>query len=449
LIAEIPPFSLIDALYLLVDAKSQQEVINAGKRIEVLMRVGRGRQDFPTEVTERVIKATASTGLLTLASDLLRRMLSSDDVLPSPIAYTAVLNALRKNGRVSQMEEVLAEVGKSCRKHNQQLQSEEDTTKEIVGVDIVAFNSFIAALCDKAVNSIESSGSDTNLEVVADKNITEVTTPSEKYLYKALNLLRGDSARKRFALLEDPDIYSYNTILSACAKCSKTKGSKGYLGCIVDGCLREMQQRGVKADAFTYNARIEIALREKSSESDIIGLIDEAISHVEIVDRYTINLALVPLLRAGRRVELMTMLRNFSASNSGNRKVVAMAFEAFLNTLVESELDFAREVFDEFFLGGKPQKQRTNHMQLSREIQVIPNQLNSSWLNRNARGDSMKPHLIEPTTRHFNMLLGGYSKLFRSLGFHRRRTDTSVENEFDISRETSISLSHKVCSVGV
>ena len=430
--------SLVDALYLLVNAKNQKEVIDAGKRIEVLMRVGRGRQDFPVEVTERVIKACASTGLLALSMDLLRRMLS-DGTFPSPMAYTAVINALRKNGRVSQVEELLAELGNSCRKINQQMKSEGEKN---VGVDIVAFNSFIAALCEAAVKatpyvvptSTEIVGADEeNLDerFFGESNSNQTTSSTEKYLYKALNLLKADNARQKFELLEEPDIYSYNAILSATAKCSRSSASTLFFDHIVNVCLEGMKERRIKPDIFTYNARIEIALEAKSST--VIELIDEARAHVEI-DRYTINLALIPLLKLSRYHDAMFMLRNFYRSNSSNNKMVASAFEAFINTLVQnSEVDFARKVFGEFFLSASTnQNERPAHpYQLSQE--KIDEAMNIQ-------------HNIVPTTRHFNILFGGYSKLYwPKRSYHQ--ADQSPDNKSNASRDTSISVAQKVYSL--
>lgn len=405
--------SLVDALYLLVNAKNQRQVLDAGKRIEVLMRVSRGRGGFPTEVTERVIKTTASTGLTTLSLALLRQMIS-DDVFPSPMAYIAVMNALRKNGRVSQMEELLTELASSCRRHNQRLKAEK-SAEGCEGIDIIAFNSFVAGLCDAAVKDIpytldvvETTDADTSF---SHGNSTEETTASLKYLYKAINQLKGDIARKKFELQHDPDIYSYNAILSATAKCSRISPLPGVYQSIADACLRGMEQRGVKKDSFTYNAMIEINLEaeasgNKEAQSKVMRLIDAAISLIEI-DRYTVNLALVPLLRSGRRHELMSLLRNFHKSNRHNSKMIASAFEAFLNTLVQNnEVDFARDVFDVFFLSPREQ---------NRPLTRSTTQFESRWLDAEQVFNADIPK-SPPTTRHFNILFGGYSKMYRQVG---------------------------------
>jgi len=406
--------SLVDALYLMVNAKNQKEVIYAGKRIEVLMKIGRGRHNFPVEVTERVIKATAEIGLVALSLDLLRRML--EDSFPSPIAYIAVINALRKNGRLSLIEDILTELGNSCRSHNKEPRT---STSEAMGVDIVAFNSFIAALCGAAVKDIpfSSQGGSTGLENFDDmsfngNNSTDATSSSQKYLYKALNLLKGDTARKRFALSDDPDIYSFNTVISAAAKCSRSVSSD-FIHFIMDSCLRSMKLRGLEADSFTYNARIQAELgfgeQDDNKNSKAIQLIDAAFSENKF-DRYTVNLAIIPLLQYDRHHELLKIMRSFYVSNANNGKLVSSAFEAFLNTLVQNyELDYANSVFEEFFLSSHQEKKSPNRFQMSQEIHVVTN---GSWA-KNQFGKGVKIGSIEPTTRHFNILLSGYSKMYR------------------------------------
>jgi hypothetical protein len=412
--------------------------------------VGRDRQDFPVEVTERVIKATASTGLVALSLDLLRRMLKSG-TFPSSMAYAAVLNALRKNGRTMQMEELLTELGSTSRKiHSLQQKSDKDIIPpgHDVGVDIIAFNTFIAALCDAAVKempfltpSSKESDSAKDMETFdskffSDNNTTEVTSPSEQYLYKALNLLRGTIAKTRFELLEDPDVYSFNALLAACAKCVRSAASMDFAQSIVDACLREMKHRGIKADAFTYNARIEVALQSETSGNEAMRLVDEAISDPDTeIDRYTINLALVPYLKAGRRDEVMNILRNFYQSSS-NTRLVSSAFEAFLNTLVQNdEVDFAAEVFNDFFLSPRRSGNEASRIQLSHEIRVMI---------KDPDMDFQASNLISPSTRHFNVLFAGYSKAYRSLVTQHQLPDSTSTNESIESENVSLALTKKV-----
>jgi pentatricopeptide repeat protein len=371
--------SLVDALYLMHHANSQTEVLDAEKRIKVLLK---NPSEFPLEVTERVIRATSLAGL-SLSVDLLQLLLRGDDpVLPSSIAYISVLSFLRRNGRVDRLEETLAELASVSRG----IQRKNPSSN--FGIDIVAFNTYLGAICDAAVAGRPYPSFDDKDEITESNmfnftnfnNTLDGTTSSEKYLYKGLNLLRGDVARKKFALECDPDIYSFNSLLAAVAKCSKPGRN---LRSISDSCLLTMKKQGVDCDTLTYNARIQAAVAA-DEEDYAIQLIDELliVNPNLAVDRYTINLALIPFVKAQRKGQILALMRDFYDDNAGrNNQIIVSAFEAFLNTLVQSdEVGLARDVFDAFFLSIPKDR-----MQLT----------------------GIRPN---PTTKHFNIMLSGYSK---------------------------------------
>lgn len=370
--------SLVDALYLMVNANSQKEVLDAEKRLKVLLK---NPLEFPLEVIERVIRATSLAGL-SLSVDLLQMLLRADNaVLPSPIAYISVLSFLRKNGRIDRLEETLTELAYVSRRIQMKNPSQP-------GIDIVAFNTYLGSICDAAVADRpyslcdnESEMLDSNLISFTNFNNTlGATSPSENYLYKALNLLRGDVARKKFALDSSPDSYSFNSLLAAVAKCSKPGRN---LRSITDSCLLTMKKQNIKQDTLTYNARIQ-SLIAANEENDAIQLIDELIANPNLdADRYTINLSIMPFINARRKGHLLSLMRDFYDVNAGkDNRIIVSAFEAFLNTLVQNdEIRLARQVFDAFFLSiPKERMQFTG---------IRPN----------------------PSTKHFNILFSGYSKI--------------------------------------
>lgn len=430
--------SLVDALYLMVNANSQKDVLDSEERVGVLMR---HPNKFPAEVNERVIKATAMAGLSSLSLSLLRALLEDEsrDALPSPMAYTAVLNALRKNGRIDRLEGTLAELAAACRRMSSR-------TGKKVRVDVVAFNVLLAALCDAAVKGRQFPSSAPG--IATDEGLhfnftsmasnassggypTMETPSSEKYLYKALNLLKGDVARTRFALAGDPDGYSYNSVLDAVARCSKPSfdGEDHCTRSMMTSCLREMKGRRIKPDALTYNAQIRGALARQDEEA-AIELIDEVILDPSSeLDRFTINFALAPFLRAGRRDDLWLLLREFyhknvAGSGKNNNRVVSSAFEAFLNTIVQDtgDVNFADEVFREFFLPTPVKSARTDkRIQVSQMVHVLEEDAIVPSLTY--RRYAEKSNCPAPSTRHFNILFAGYSKAHLSavsrLGKHR------------------------------
>jgi len=334
------------------------------------------------EVTERVIRATSLAGL-SLSIDLLKLLLRGDDVaaLPSSIAYISVLSYLRKIGRIDRLEETLAELANVSRRIQIKTPSQS-------GIDIVAFNTYLGAICDAAVADRRFSSSlDNDIEKL-DSNLFNFTnfnntldgaTSSEKYLYKGLNLLRGDVARKKFALDRGPDIYSFNSLLTAVAKCSKP--GRNLLS-ITDSCLLTMKKQGIECDTLSCNARIQAAIAA-NEEDRAIQLIDELLASPKLdADRYTINLALMPFVKSGRKGQMLALMKDFYEINAGkNNRIIVSAFEAFLNTLVQhDEVELARDVFDAFFLSIPKDR-----MQLT----------------------GIRPN---PTTKHFNIMLGGYGK---------------------------------------
>ena len=252
--------------------------------------------------------------------------------LPSPMAYTAVLNNLRRSGKIDKLEDTLAELASWCRMSTQKTGFEE------VGVDLIAFNIFLASLCDAAVNEVPFSSSTIDVDekkTLGSFNFTSLTSnstttsSSEKYLYKAINLLRGDTARTRFALETDPDRYSYNSVLNAAAKCSKPGAE--YTKSIMLSCLRGMKERGITMDMFTFNARIQAALQSHDDEA-AIKIIDTIIQDPNLeLDRYTIDLLLKPFINNGRRDDIWYILDGFYEANiESNSKVLSSGKSAFV-----------------------------------------------------------------------------------------------------------------------
>jgi hypothetical protein len=439
--------SLVDVLHLLVDARNQRDVIDAERRLGIIMK---NPSEFPFEVIERVIKATAMAGLASMSSSLLNEALShgvgnNATVVPSPMAYTAVMNALRRIGRIDGMESTLTKLAGACRRAS-------DIKGERMGVDVVAFNAYLAALCDAAMNESPFSSSASS-DVIDDdefaafnftslETYTSTTSSSDKYLSKALNLLRGDAARRKFALETDPDKYSYNQVLNAAAKCLKPDNDNRIAKSIMTSCLRGMTERGIKADILTYNARLQAALATDGEEA-AIELYDQILSDPNVApDRYTINFMLRPFVYARRPDKIWTMLNNFYEKNvEGNSYVMSSAFEAFLITLVGmGEIELSRDIFQAFFL--KMPKKQTKRMHLSRIVHVMnsgdqPRQnaamslVDSVKIKSNFQASVQPNTLLPPKTRHFNILLGGYSKAYHSVISKVGRTLNLVSNKND------------------
>ena len=415
--------SLIDTLYMMVNAYNQKEVLDAEKRLKILMR---NPKIYPPEVNERVIKATAMAGLASFSAALLKEAFLHDngETIPSSMAYTAVLNALRKAGELDRMEETLADLATVSRRVSLK-------TGENIGIDIVAFNTYLAAICDAVVQGIPFSPSAASIrddkvyeEEMKWFNFTSLesyskTSAPEKYLSKAANLLRGDIARTRFALGDDPDEYSYNQVLNAAAKCSKLDDDDRFTKSIILSCLKGMKDRGIQPNMFTYNARLQATLASNNQDA-AVQLIDQILSDQNVTpDRYTIDFMLRPFINANRWDDIWSTLTTFYEANiESDTEMVSSAFEAFLITIVQSgEIEFARDLFQHFFLKLPKHHKR---VQVSRLVHVInfgQPQLMNNGINDESgttKGSTLPNIHLPPKTKHFNILLGGYSKAYQS-----------------------------------
>ncbi len=422
--------SLIDALHAMVNAYNQKDVLDAEKRLKVLMR---NPKKYSPEVNERVIKATAMAGLASFSSALLKEAFLHDngETIPSSMAYTAVLNALRKVGELDRMEEILTDLATVSRRVSLQ-------TGEKNGIAIVAFNTYLAAICDAVVQGLPFSPSAASIrddedyeEDMKGFNFTSLesyskTSAPEKYLSKAANLLRGDIARTRFAVGDDPDEYSYNQVLNAAAKCSKLNDDDRFTKSIILSCLKGMKDRGIQPNMFTYNARLQATLASDNQDA-AVQLIDQIISDQNAPDRYTINFMLIPFINADRRDDIWSTLTTFYEANiESNSELVSSAFEAFLVTIVQSgEIEFARDLFQHFFLKLPKHHKRVQVSRLVHVINVGQPQLKMNGISDESsatKGSTLQSSHLPPKTKHFNILLGGYSKAYQSTVSKARRS---------------------------
>jgi pentatricopeptide repeat protein len=190
-----------------------------------------------------------------------------------------------------------------------------------------------------------------------------------------------------------------------------------------------MNERGIKPDILTYNARLQAILATSSDGGEAaIQLYNQILSDTNVTpDRYTINFMLNPFIHNGQCDEVWSMLNNFYIMNvEENNSMVSSAFEAYLVTLVDNgEIEFARAVFQSFFL-KLPKKQQSKRMQLSRLVHVMDNEETTKDDKKISLMDTMKiksisqrgiePNtLLPPKTKHFNILLGGYSKAYQDV----------------------------------
>jgi len=368
---------LIEALWKLCKATTQKDVVEAGRVIEGLNITSREKFSFP--VQERVMKAAAMIGLLNLSLNLLYSMIGNsnteldiniptDDMsthstyIPSYMAYTAVLNTLRRTRKTDQMRKTIEDMASACRRASTNL-------------NVVAFNTYLAALCDKAISS----------QNTAPENARDI-------LSEPLAMIQPGVASEKYAVMGGPETFSFNTVLNAAASI------KNHL--IVNEIIGLMELQGLVADVYTYNARLKALQSIKMDDTAIaqsIVIIEEILASSNVKpDAYTIELALGTLAREGRIGDILSLLGNFNPADK-RKESVSNAYTTFLLALVKGgEVECARFILDTYIIS----QSKTSHVDVS---------------NRDDVDDNLKKSIVlpSPSSRHFNCVIEGYCAVMK------------------------------------
>lgn len=283
---------LLEAMKALLQARNQREIKAVGRRLDKLDIIG--GESYP--IQERVVKATALSGLLTTSLTIVNGMLDSN-YLPSQIAYIPVCSALRRADEIQQLEDLMYNLAETARQQQ-------------TSVDVVAWNIYLAALCDS------------------------VDDPNDPILGIVWKWMDPAVARDQFST--EPDQISFNTLVFAAARA----GNKT----LVEKVWEEMQkQDGFEQTIRAYNSRLMVSDKEER-----LAIFDEICATKSLTpDRYTVDLLLYPLIQVGRMGDVETLVENFIASSSERMK--RDAFSAFLSTLIkEGDVTSARALFDTY-----------------------------------------------------------------------------------------------------
>lgn len=362
---------LVEALTLLYQARTQQQVLEAGRLLSSIDIAN--TQVLP--VQERVVKAASMTGLIQFATALTDTMLAKNH-LPSEICQDALCDTLRRAGRLGRLQEMLLQFGSVASPQQQQIST-------------VAFNTYLAALCDVvtgkdlAITTQQLHGTDITSLSSTNSRQTEALEEAWKWL--------RDPADTRRRMAVSPDPISYATVIQAAASVGNRT--------LVDLIWGEMRTQNIQPNICAYNARLRTVstsssrntlgqgsrLMGEKRDREMLQVWDNEIARDEHVkpDKYSIDLILLPLIRAGRVGDVECLLDTFVKRNSS--KVVSNAFTAFLLTIVGGgELSTARALFETYILPT-----------------LAP-------VVESDAGGMIR--MVRPATRHFNVLLEGYRK---------------------------------------
>ena len=358
---------LVQALTLLANAATTSQVTQAGRRLQSLPLLPSDNknsdhdnddaghsntQAFDSailqqrqEVLERVIKATAMTGLNTLAWNYVVAGFLDRGQVPSIQVQDALCSSLRRSGKLERLEEFLLRLGKIATSFEENKLPDESSSSK---VSTAAFNIYLAALLSLSAR-------------FSGRKMTDRMVSSDR-LDKAWQWI----SRAPTELKVVPDAVSYATVLQGAHR------NQSLVSTVWD----HMMKQGIPRNIVAYNARLRVL-----SPDDALGLWERILQDKSVSpDRYTIDLMLLPLIRSGRTGEVEALLDDFITSNSDN--VVADAVAAFLVTLVRGgELAAARSIFQTF---------------------LVPS------LSSVVTADAGRLRLVMPTTRHINILLEGH-----------------------------------------
>jgi pentatricopeptide repeat protein len=253
-------------------------------------------------------------------------------------------------------------------------------------ISTVSFNTYLAALCELVINDQRGK---------AQKQVTVRTANScADSLDRAWQWLR-DPEETYSTLAVKLDAVSYATVIQAAAA--------GGNRTLVDLIWQEMMEREIQPNIVAYNARLRsLAGRTGAADDAVLKVWDEEIKpNPELQpDKYSIDLLLLPLIRAGRVGDVENLLDNFAQRKSDRE--VSMSFTAFLQTIVRGgELSTARALFETYIL---------------------------STLSPVIVGHAGAMRMVRPVVRHFNILLEGYRRQF-AMDAWKQTSSLSEERE--------------------
>ncbi|KAI2508054.1 Pentatricopeptide repeat domain [Fragilaria crotonensis] len=304
-----PNPELVQALKDLEEARTQKRVQEVGLRLENMAIY----EEESVFCQERVIKATAICGLLSISLGIFYSLLDKGHV-PSDIAYTALCKSLRQARRVTELEAVLTSLGKASK----------------TPLSPIALNTYLASLCDNV----------TKQDAISRRNLK---IDDIGQLEKARALLKAGKAYKMFRI--KPDESSYATVLHAAA----TVGNRA----MVNEVWTDMNHEGVEPNHYAYNALMKAICNEGPDfDAEAINLLEHMTRNPFLQpDRFTIDLVLLPIARTEGTDRICTLLQEFVHRQRSQPKLLEQAFSSFLNTLVKGEeVRAARAVFNNILL---------------------------------------------------------------------------------------------------
>jgi len=375
--------------------------------------------------------------------------------IPSSQSYISLLNTLRGRKMVNQMKIILHSLSNACnawnQHHNISATSEnidEKAERNIISpakVHIIAINTYIAALCDAALfngqNNQNEDDTD-NLNDYLDEAVSHVLVSSTA---------AGNDVDQRYPYLSihtKPDLHSYNTILHTAAKLQNVTVFDKVYSLLI-------HEASIHPDIYTYNARLKLCMNEDVDESEknarALEIINELQSNPNVSpDQYTIDLALIPLVKGGHVGQVLSLLDDYvfltntfspnlrnattyplAKKERRNWDQMSNAFASFLNTLVKAnEIEMAQTTFDTFLLPSSLSS--TSSLDGNGDGNEI-SKVTTMSVDVGKFGNSPSSSLVtvQPSVRHFNTLIDGYKRLVSNQKIRR------IDHDADLLKKES------------
>jgi len=375
---------IVNCLISLERVRSQKDVVLVGQKIRQLVAAQKNQLCLHhKDVVQRVIKACSIVGLIDISFQLLLHLIVVENFIPDSKAYVAVLQCQRKLGQISKMKQVLDALSETrLRLLNT---TSYNATDQPSLLDVVALNVYIAALREDLLQE----GRPTS------------KIPLLQRLQQAIELLRPNASLERFHV--QPDTYSYNTVLNAVSRNHEWRNRSIIVDDIrkwmsIDtelSSLGRMSSKAFSGDIVTVNALIRghVESRDYNAALNLIDtyiLGDEKFSYSSnsareiTADRYTVDLAIQPLLQNNRTDDVLRLIHNYCESSEAlglKSSILSDILAAFLTRIA---------------IGAQ-------NPVLAEKI------LHEMYQKRNSAMPS-------PSTRHYNVVIEGYRRLLTRRG---------------------------------
>lgn len=336
----------------------------------------------------------------------------------SPMAITALAKALRESKSRNSTSVGREEIQELMQLVDDARQNTSHKNDEALDNGMIsAWNIYLGSLCDKAL---------------ATKN------PADSGLGTAAELVMQKTAG-----IVESNIISYNTVMSVAAKVGNAT--------LVDTLWKDLTKRreeqqdsgdSLQPNSRTYNTRLMVTnddiIRLRILDKEIIpsafqlqrenSNISASPESFAVVDSFTIDMMMMPLLKANRKKHLFQLIDHWMTlvnrqhnvgedhkqqklSNNKAQRAFKNAMAAFFITLVQKNGDvrMARELWNRYMVLSIENTNKNSNMNTDAFLRAT--------------------NIVTPERRHYNILLDGYARLVDQVRDRQAREQLRIPDD--------------------